>query len=38
MQRPGEENRALAQSSCLVSLKRDLILRSLIEIFCGDLF
>jgi len=37
IQRPGEESRGLARRSCIDGLNRDLTLRSLTEIFCGDL-
>ena len=36
VQRPGEESRGLAQRSFLDSLDKDLTLRSLTQIFCGD--
>jgi hypothetical protein len=37
VRRPGEENADLVQRSFLASLNKDLALRSLKEIFCGDL-
>ena len=37
LQRPGEESSDLAQRSFSEILNRDLTLRSLTEIFCGDL-
>jgi len=36
VQRPGEESRDLAERSCLKILPRDLTLRPLTEIICGD--
>ena len=37
VQRPREESRGPARRSCIHSLNRDLTLRSLTKIFCGDL-
>ena len=37
VQRPGQESSDLAERSCLESSNRDLPLRSLTGIFCGDL-